>query len=251
MKTVTIGFNNESQKALNDALALMKLRMKPTHAVEELVMAKFEEVVSGLGRIDFNAETKPGATIPKSPTPRTDAAKDFSNPEKMYEESRKIEMELNAKRRIITPNDLLTMNDVLLALHHYYELVVHLGGSSKLEKNIRGKMVNRDSIVNFADFVRDAESKPSSETILLGMEAPPKSLTDCCTEMRTEIKVIEIKARHMAKNVPSSQPQSFDGQHGEMIAQTMLAVRHLEDARLRLGKVIQYSGDGVSIYDKA
>ena len=86
---------------------------------------------------------------------------------------------------------------------------------------------------------------------LLGMEAPPKSLTDCCTEMRTEIKVIEIKARHMAKNVPSSQPQAFDGQHGEMIAQTMLAVRHLEDARLRLGKVIQYSGDGVSIYDKA
>jgi hypothetical protein len=31
----------------------------------------------------------------------------------------------------------------------------------------------------------------------------------------------------------------------------MLAVRHIEDARMRCGKVLQFSGDGVSIYDKA
>ena len=37
---------------------------------------------------------------------------------------------------------------------------------------------------------------------------------------------------------------------GEAAAQAMLAVRHLEDARMRLGKVIQYSGDGVSCFDK-
>jgi hypothetical protein len=30
----------------------------------------------------------------------------------------------------------------------------------------------------------------------------------------------------------------------------MLAIRHLEDARMRLGKAMQHTGSGVSIYDK-
>ena len=33
-------------------------------------------------------------------------------------------------------------------------------------------------------------------------------------------------------------------------ANIMLSYRHLEDARMRLGKSIQALGDGVSIYDK-
>jgi hypothetical protein len=37
---------------------------------------------------------------------------------------------------------------------------------------------------------------------------------------------------------------------GEAAEQAMLAVRHLEDARMRLGKVIQYTeGGGVSCWD--
>lgn len=37
---------------------------------------------------------------------------------------------------------------------------------------------------------------------------------------------------------------------GEAAAQAMLAVRHLEDARMRLGKVIQHTvGNGVSCFD--
>ena len=35
---------------------------------------------------------------------------------------------------------------------------------------------------------------------------------------------------------------------GEMIANVMLAYRHLEDARMRLGKVIQAYDGGVSVY---
>ncbi|HEX2959095.1 MAG TPA: hypothetical protein VHO70_19825 [Chitinispirillaceae bacterium] len=38
--------------------------------------------------------------------------------------------------------------------------------------------------------------------------------------------------------------------HPEVGENLMLAIRHLEDARMRLGKVIQYAGDGVSCYDK-
>lgn len=37
---------------------------------------------------------------------------------------------------------------------------------------------------------------------------------------------------------------------GEMIANVMLAYRHLEDAAMRLGKVIQAWDGGVSVYDK-
>jgi hypothetical protein len=33
-------------------------------------------------------------------------------------------------------------------------------------------------------------------------------------------------------------------------ANIMLSFRHLEDARMRLGKAIQAHGDGISIYDK-
>jgi hypothetical protein len=38
--------------------------------------------------------------------------------------------------------------------------------------------------------------------------------------------------------------------NGEAIANVMLAYRHLEDASMRLGKVIQALDGGVSVYDK-
>jgi len=37
---------------------------------------------------------------------------------------------------------------------------------------------------------------------------------------------------------------------GEAIANVMLAYRHLEDARMRLGKVLQAADGGVSVYDR-
>ena len=44
--------------------------------------------------------------------------------------------------------------------------------------------------------------------------------------------------------------QAYSYQHSEMKANIMLAYRHLEDARMRIGKVLQAAGDGVSILDK-
>jgi hypothetical protein len=38
--------------------------------------------------------------------------------------------------------------------------------------------------------------------------------------------------------------------NGEAIANLMLAYRHLEDASMRLGKVIQAINGGVSVYDR-
>lgn len=44
--------------------------------------------------------------------------------------------------------------------------------------------------------------------------------------------------------------QAYIGQHDEMKANITLAYRHLEDARMRIGKILQAAGDGVSILDK-
>jgi len=78
-----------------------------------------------------------------------------------------------------------------------------------------------------------------------------ESLKELCDRLRAELKDIEKQVRSMKEGPRFTGEQSYLGQHGEMIAQSMLAVRHIEDARMRLGKVLQYAEDGVSIYDKA
>ena len=45
-------------------------------------------------------------------------------------------------------------------------------------------------------------------------------------------------------------PPGEEVDKGEAIANIMLAYRHLEDARMRLGKAIQATEGGVSVYDK-
>jgi hypothetical protein len=71
-----------------------------------------------------------------------------------------------------------------------------------------------------------------------------------CEALRKSIRWAEIEARSLRDLPWIAEPESYPSQHGEMIAQSMLAVRALEEARMRLGKVLQYAGDGVSIYDK-
>jgi len=43
--------------------------------------------------------------------------------------------------------------------------------------------------------------------------------------------------------------EDFPGQHAEMKSNVMLAYRHLEDARMRIGKVLQQIQGGKSMYD--
>ena len=67
-----------------------------------------------------------------------------------------------------------------------------------------------------------------------------------CNRMRAECKEIEQTARRLTPvvcDLEGHEPQ-------EVNAHLMLAVRHLEDARMRFGKAIQYAGDGVSKFDK-
>ena len=76
------------------------------------------------------------------------------------------------------------------------------------------------------------------------------TVQETCDHVRDSLKHLEQRVRFIKGNSLFRGEQAFSGQHGEMIAQSELAVRAIEEARMRLGKVLQYSGDGVSIYDK-
>ena len=68
-------------------------------------------------------------------------------------------------------------------------------------------------------------------------------------EIRGLLKETEAIMREYSNLTKSSDDGSlFD--KGECIANSILAIRHLEDARMRLGKVIQYAETGVSNFDK-
>ena len=63
---------------------------------------------------------------------------------------------------------------------------------------------------------------------------------DEATELRVQIKASAEAVRAIRDGVTNH----------EAIANVMLAYRHLEDASMRLGKVIQALDGGVSVYDK-
>ena len=65
-------------------------------------------------------------------------------------------------------------------------------------------------------------------------------MTDAANAIRADIKQTAAKVLAMKATADN----------GEAIANIMLAYRHLEDASMRLGKVIQALDGGVSVYDK-
>jgi len=71
-----------------------------------------------------------------------------------------------------------------------------------------------------------------------------------CNYLRVKIKdsgefLLDLKDDDIFRET-----ESYKGQHAEMNANIMLVYRHLEDARMRVGKILQAAGDGVSILDK-
>ena len=92
-----------------------------------------------------------------------------------------------------------------------------------------------------------------------GLLKPPKdilSMSDFkqrCDDLRKEIKETAKKVQDLKNSV--SQSDFFDEtennrDQGEIMANLTLTFRHLEDASMRIGKVIQAYDGGVSIYDK-
>jgi hypothetical protein len=65
--------------------------------------------------------------------------------------------------------------------------------------------------------------------------------------LRIEIRDLAAKVKEL-KQIPSNAPDPDCS--SESMANIMLAYRHLEGARMRLGKVLQAEDGGKSIYDK-
>lgn len=77
------------------------------------------------------------------------------------------------------------------------------------------------------------------------------ALKSRCDELRMEIHATELQVRELHMHAhDAAEKVGRSNSIGEVYANVMLAVRHLEDARMRLGKVLQHARDGVSIYDQ-
>lgn len=71
-----------------------------------------------------------------------------------------------------------------------------------------------------------------------------RTVEEMSDELRNRLKLLEDTWRAYIQDLKDAKAD------WEVIAQATLAMRHIEDARMRYGKVIQYLWDGVSIYDK-
>ncbi len=70
-----------------------------------------------------------------------------------------------------------------------------------------------------------------------------------CDNLRKDLLCIGKRVKRLMKHSDFSRvKQDYVGQHPEMKANIMLSYRHLEDARMRVGKILQAAG--VSILDK-
>jgi len=76
------------------------------------------------------------------------------------------------------------------------------------------------------------------------------SVEEIVEKVREQTKFLEKDLIISLKTSRYKGEQAYAGQHAKMEVQTILAIRALEDARMRCGKILQYAGDGESIYDK-
>jgi len=76
------------------------------------------------------------------------------------------------------------------------------------------------------------------------------TLESLCEEMNQDINRNAKTVKALMNNDRFKGDEAYAGQFGEMKANIMLTYRHLEDARMRVGKILQAAGDGVSILDK-
>lgn len=85
-----------------------------------------------------------------------------------------------------------------------------------------------------------------------GQTLTEPTLQELAERGREAIKPNEMLVRSMAINsIFSGDQEAWHGQHEELQTHIDLAIRNLEDARMRLGKVLQYlNEDTTSVFDK-
>lgn len=71
-----------------------------------------------------------------------------------------------------------------------------------------------------------------------------------CGSVRDDISILEDTVRDIRQHPDLDSDEAPDANKAEIRGNAMLAYRHLEDARMRLGKVIQHAEGRGSIYDQ-
>lgn len=96
----------------------------------------------------------------------------------------------------------------------------------------------------------DQDEAPTNSLSPESPDMRESTIEEMATKGREDLKVIAsfILAMKTNSHFDNECPQNED--RGEMIANIMLAYRHLEDARMRLGKVFQAMNGGESSYKK-
>ena len=77
-----------------------------------------------------------------------------------------------------------------------------------------------------------------------------KWLEETCGSLRSDIEALKKRVLNMLAFPVEVEADITEEVLNEMKANTKLSYRHLEDSRMRLGKVLQAYQGGVSIYDK-
>lgn len=103
-------------------------------------------------------------------------------------------------------------------------------------------MHETDQLTPRSGSVSDSPEPRVTQSPLMGSD-----IKDTCFGYRETILDIGSNIRLLFEH-PAFSDKSDN--HGEMKANIMLAYRHLEDARMRLGKVIQAYDGGTSCYPK-
>ena len=76
-----------------------------------------------------------------------------------------------------------------------------------------------------------------------------EEIKDACFNLRKEILDLATRTNDLM-NHSDLIGKANDEKHGEMRANIKLAYRHLEDSRMRIGKVVQACDGGTSCYPK-
>ena len=77
-----------------------------------------------------------------------------------------------------------------------------------------------------------------------------EEMKQTCNGLREEMKNLGNTVIALMEHPATKAENEYPNQRAEMKANIMLTYRHLEDARMRVGKILQAASDGVSILDK-
>lgn len=75
-------------------------------------------------------------------------------------------------------------------------------------------------------------------------------IEELCFQCRDDILNLGNRVKALMSHSEFKSEQNYQDQHSEMKANIMLCYRHLEDARMRIGKVVQAYDEGKSAYPR-